>query len=678
LENDQTKKEEQATVSDQESKKFSEKLLFPKEFLLLLIAFPICTFFLQDDLKVWFQQPDVMDLDYNYLGGVAMVDPESPYVFEGPWVQSGTRALKTVEGELRDMSISLNLDSSQYNQLDITIASARESNWSLTVIQENEQEVTRNFYSGENGLKNDETRTFQFAKFENSSSSESLTLKFRPIERGMEEDPLLRRIEVVAGYKSPDGMMSLPDYFAFSIFPFLTALFSFYFIRHDRTRGMVMGGMIIVIYIIAFYALDIDIQHFWYLATALLLFTCIRMFWFYARAEKVSPVYKSHAGDIAFWLIAGLIMMFAMQTRWTFFEDYYYRALGSDARGYVEIASKGGPLFATDQSFAPWVREPLFPWILRAWFDIFQFPATWNSARIASFILSLGVCLLAGFLGRKLFGPLVGLGGMLMLALVPEWAFMAVRVLRHDLVLALILAGFWIRLDLSEKLYARAVAYGFWSTALFLLQFSLGIISVPILIWEMIRTKWKWQELIIPALIMATLITPHLLFNYNYNDSKDPLYSSSIHTLYYLNKEKIGEEGFPKNLIEFEENPYVGEPVSSLEFFFKYHSIPEVAYGFTKGYFNIFVWIQPRIFIFRGIELLMLPGLIGGFYFLFSGRWWVAVYFVAAMLPFAFLSYLGADKRLGMEAMLFSAWIWTYGIQELLAELRRRQLEQTK
>lgn len=342
-----------------------------------------------------------------------------------------------------------------------------------------------------------------------------------------------------------------------------------------------------------------------------------------------------------------------------------YERLGYDAEGYVEIANLGanlgGGLYETAMSKPPWVREPLWPWVLRVWFN--GFPGTQSSARVCSLFVSFASLVLAAIVGWRVLGFFPALVGVAALAFTPEWAEMSVRVLRHDLVLFLILLGVglksWKTLETSRPW--RGAVWGLWAAAMMLTQFSFLLFIVPMLIWEAVRTRWKLTECSLAAGILVLLITPHLMFNARFQDSGDPLFSSSIHTLYYYNKENLGKPGFP-TAVEFRENPYVGERMSTAEFFFKHHTFLEVVVLHLKGYWNLFVWVQPRLYLFRGIEWLMLPGLIGGIELLRRRKEWLGIVFVFAVLPFAFIAGLGADLRLGMEATVFVAWVWGLGI----------------
>ncbi len=360
-------------------------------------------------------------------------------------------------------------------------------------------------------------------------------------------------------------------------------------------------------------------------------------------------------------LFTALIIFTGLVLRSIQAENAYYQELGYDATGYVEIAKLGGGLYETAMSKPPWVREPLWPWILRAWFLIF--PGTNASAMHCSLFVSVAAMGLAAVVGRRVFGDFPGLIGVAALAITPEWIGMSARVLRHDLVLLLILLGLGLKTwkTLERAPYFRSSAWGLWGAAIMLTQFSFLLFVFPMLAWEAVRTRWKPTEYALAAGILALLITPHLMFNARFQDSGDPLFSSSIHTLYYFNKENIGKPGFPSAL-EFRENPYVGEPMSTAEFFFKHHTFLEVVKIHLKGYWNLFVWVQPRIYLFRGVEWLMLPGLLGGIELLRRRKEWAALVFAFAVLPFAFIAGLGADLRLGMEATVFVAWVWGIGI----------------
>lgn len=385
---------------------------------------------------------------------------------------------------------------------------------------------------------------------------------------------------------------------------------------------------------------------------------------------------REHVGFNSYVLIASLIIFFGFAIRLMENDRMHYRPLGYDAAGYVEIAQLGGGLYETAMSKAPWVREPLWPWVLRGWFLVF--PETNSSAMVCSICVSVAGMIVSAIVGWRVFGFFPGLVGVAALAFTPEWIGMSVRVLRHDLVLLLILAGLGLKTwkSLDRWKYGRGCVWGLWASLMMLTQFSFLLFIGPMLLWEALRTRWRPVEYALAAGFLVLLITPHLIFNMRFQNSGDPLFSSSIHTLYYYNKENLGKPGFP-TAAEFRVNPYVGERMSTAAFFFKHHSFLEVVKLHLKGYWNLFVWVQPRIYLFRGIEWLMLPGLLGGIEMVRRGKLWVALVFAFAVLPLAFIAGLGADLRLGMEATIFVAWVWGLGLVLCYNNVHKRPLPST-
>ncbi|MDX1972791.1 MAG: glycosyltransferase family 39 protein [Candidatus Sumerlaeia bacterium] len=363
-------------------------------------------------------------------------------------------------------------------------------------------------------------------------------------------------------------------------------------------------------------------------------------------------------------LCCTVLIAIGMVLRVQEFDEMRYRPLGYDATGYVEIALKGGPLYETAMSLPPWVREPVWPWILRAWFLVF--PGTDSAAMLCAISISVLSLILCAVVGWRVVGFIPGIAAVAMLALTPEWVQMSCRVLRHDLVLFLILTGLLLKSwkSLAVSPMVRAEFFSLWAALMMLTQFGFLLFVFPILIWEAVRKRWKLPEMALAVISLVVIIAPHLMFNAKFQNSGDPLFSSSIHTLYYYNKENLGKPGFP-TAAEFRQNPYVGERMSTGKFFFHERSVVQVSLIHLRGYWNMLVWIQPRILVFQGIEWLMLPGAVGGILLLLRRKEWLFFFWSFAVLPFAFISGLGADTRLGLEATVFVVWVWGLGVESL-------------
>ncbi len=505
----------------------------------------------------------------------------------------------------------------------------------------------------------------------NDTLAAPMRLTIEPAEWGVAvtggDVPLLRRVNVRFAQGQLNRLPYLPDILAMALLPFLAAFAGRVLFGWSDKRGVLAGvGMIVIIYLFSIRAPSSHPGGLWALAAGLMAATAAHAGlsargtdWLRRNQVNLKPAEWRRVGLM---LAAGAILLLGFALRWSAFESARPTDLGWDASGYVQIAHKGGALYDTDQDFAPWVREPLFPWILRAWFAVA--PDTDASARVLTMGISLAALLLVFAAGFRLFGLLPALVGALVYAALPEWVEMSVRVLRHDLLIGLLMTGLLLRArPPTEKPWKRVVPWGVWGAALLLTQISGLLLVVFAVAWQAWRQKWQPAEIALAAAIAILPVVPHLA--HNYQTYGDAMYSSTVHTRFYLNREFAGEPGFPTPA-EIRADPYVGEPISTAAYFVQYHSVPELIVEHAHGYWKLFVWGAPRLFVFHSHEWLMLPGLLGAWAFARERRWWwIAAWFVVAAFPFAFISAHGANWRLGGEAMFFSVWIWALGVGAL-------------
>lgn len=360
-------------------------------------------------------------------------------------------------------------------------------------------------------------------------------------------------------------------------------------------------------------------------------------------------------------MFLGALLLVALQLRWAEFTDQRLLPLRPDAIGYLQIATEGS-LYQTAQSHAPWVREPLFPAVLRLWM-LFA-PDNPASARFFGVLLGLLTPFMTWLAGRRVFSPAVGLLSAAVIASNEYWAETSVSVLRLDLVASSLLALVCVPLYLRDRPWWRAGGFAVMGSAQSLLRLN-NLLLMPVFIaLEAWKSKWKWQEIALALAIPVLLALPHMWFNYHYNDSGDPFLSSNIHVRYYVNKDMIGQPGFHQSLQEWIGDEYRGDVLSSAEMF-SYYSAGEIARRFVLGYINIFAYRFPHGVLFGGLELLMLPGLLGAWVFLRRREiWWVGLWYVLYAFPVSFIAAKDIDYRLAAPMAPFILWIWAAGIEE--------------
>lgn len=352
------------------------------------------------------------------------------------------------------------------------------------------------------------------------------------------------------------------------------------------------------------------------------------------------------------------ILALAMVQRWNALSDQLAVPLRPDAVGYVQIAREGS-FYSTSQSHAPWIREPLFPALLRGWFLLA--PDTNTGARLFSFLLSLLPVVLLWLAGRKLFGPIAALLAAGMVALNPFFVQLSTEVLRDDLLHALLL-GFLAAYVLIDRPWKRALAVGLIGAGLVLTRINF-LFLLPILVVGLgLRSKWHWGEILTAALIATLPALPHLAYNARVGNG-DWLYSSNVHIRYYANLDHLGEPGFPEDKNAWNADPYHGGTMAFGGLLALY-APSEVIAKFLRGFVALFAYDYPHATLFAGREIPMLFGLLGLWTWWERRReiWWLLPFFGLVMLPVAFVVTIHLDHRLAIPATGLILWTWGAGV----------------
>lgn len=366
------------------------------------------------------------------------------------------------------------------------------------------------------------------------------------------------------------------------------------------------------------------------------------------------------------WLAMAAIVGFALQARWVQLGDTWTRPLSPDALGYLRIAVEG-TFYQTTQEHAPWIREPLFPAWLRFWFSLA--PASAMSARVAGIFPSVAVVVLAFLLGRKLFNPWVGLLASAFLALNGYLAITATEGLRDDLLTALFLALACVPAWLGGEKWTRAVLFGFFGAGLGLLRVNALFFVLLVGGWEAWRRRWHPGEIVLALAIAVLPVLPHLAHNARVSGG-DWLYSSNVHTRYYLNLLHLGEEGFPATMEEWRADPYAGGVVGSSVLLVEPTPLA-AALRTLQGGFMLFVKDFPHWRLFEGRLWLMAFGL-PGLYALLRRReaWWFHFWTVLFLLPVAVVAAIRLDTRLALPGAPAILFVWGAGVYQTAVWIR--------
>jgi len=372
-----------------------------------------------------------------------------------------------------------------------------------------------------------------------------------------------------------------------------------------------------------------------------------------ARDEEQLP----HAQLLAECAIVVLLIVASWSTRALIFEDTRRMELRPDAAGYVHIAREGS-FYETALPTAPWVREPLFPAIIRSAWALL--PETETSARFVSILFSIGVVVMTYLVGRRLVAPGVAALAAGILAMNRQLAELGTEALRNDAITCAVLAFVLAASALASVVNWRAVASGAIAATMTLLQISLLPVGVVAIAFEAIRSRWHWREWLLAAAPTVLLLPGHLAFNAKLSGTGDLMYSSTVHTRYFANLEFVGEPGFPAPE-DLAKDRYAGEPMSTLEFF-RLFSPAELVMRGVRGMADGLVTGMTRNVLFTGPWWIMVPGVLGGvWWFLERKRWRLAFVCLLVLGPIALVGGGRADWRLTSTLAPWIAMVWASG-----------------
>lgn len=477
--------------------------------------------------------------------------------------------------------------------------------------------------------------------------------------------PTLARVSArVSPFNSDDRPPALPGVVVGGLLPFGLALFLLIGRRRglEEKKALALGG------VVGIFALALPLRwiqgvdYLWAATTACFLGASVAAALRALQFKALSPDQSLRLWRVAEGAAVVTILSIGLWMRWEEVLVQRNLPLLDDARGYMQIAREGS-FYSTAQDHGPWVREPLFPALLRLWLTLA--PDTVLSARFGGALFGLVPVFLIWLAGRRLFSPWVGLGAALFAATNSYMAGISVAVLRDDLLLALFLGLLAMPPLAGERRWWRAILFGLLGAGLGLTRLNALFLMVPFVATEVIRRRWNPAEVALVFLVAVPPVLPHLAFNHHLSGG-DWMYSSNVHTRYYLNRDMIGHPGFPATLAEWDANPYAG-PVAKTSELIRQHGPLEWLRRVVRGYVLVFLWEFPHEKLFLGKEWLMLPLLAGAVAALRRWRelWWVAAWFVVFLLPLALVATIHLDRRLALPAVPIILWLWAMGVEEI-------------
>ncbi len=346
--------------------------------------------------------------------------------------------------------------------------------------------------------------------------------------------------------------------------------------------------------------------------------------------------------------------------------------LEKDALGFYELATHPSPFYAAS------LREPLFPVLLRAGLKLFH-PAD-EHLFVRQFTGSIGLALIIaiGALGWRLSGPISGALAAWLFTVSTYTVYYAISGLRETTVLFLGVA-LTLLLLVKKQTWWQLAGLGLISIALPLIRFEyLGVIPLIMTGWVALADR-DWKPRLIPAalaVVMAwTFALPFLIACKKEMGGYFAL--TANHATYWRNHEFAGQPGYLTRE-EVMANPYGGKRVSTGDYMFHDHSVPQVIVRYMEGYWISFTKHIPTIFSWADVrDPLIWFWLVG---LAWSVRNWrtagiVPWVMLAVQFPFAFIVPLntvlpgrlhaGVEFRFSLPLAPFAAVLAAVGIVEI-------------
>jgi len=290
------------------------------------------------------------------------------------------------------------------------------------------------------------------------------------------------------------------------------------------------------------------------------------------------------------------------------------------------------------------------------------------------------------------FSGAVGLIAAFILAVHPYLIMLSARGLREEWFCTLLLLFvYYSYLTVFRSAWARVIVSGFIAGCIVLTRSEFFPVLVMVLFLYPLLTGRRWNyAMAAAALVLCMAIwVPH---QYSmYKKYGDFFYTANQYARFYANREFTGQPGFPSKEDIILKGMYYGPKITPVDYYCKYHTPGQLAYGSIVGYASIhlqmpFAFVSGRgnakavlhaagaIQNNPGAEALMnmirlvarlfkdrwLSNLMGLAVFLtfIAGlmligilrHWMLYVYLIAFQAHTSFLAFLGLDERLTVHS----------------------------
>lgn len=342
-------------------------------------------------------------------------------------------------------------------------------------------------------------------------------------------------------------------------------------------------------------------------------------------------------------LLAILFLGFTL--RWTALSQIIPTGTEPDAHSYLSLAQTiSGPLGTQS-------REPLFILWLQPFIRIGNNPEFMN--RISTIFLSLLVVLTAYTIIYQKLGFFSSIFVGVFLAVHPMSVQLSIRGMRDELISLLTLILVYQLFFLINRKLVRYLFIGITMGLLAVSRLETLSFSFLLFLISVVKTKPNLTRIILTVIPIFLMVTPYLAHNKKLYG--DYFYPSTLHATWFRNYEfllvkKTGCNGCP-SLADYPRDSSGGVRISSLQYLFSYHSLPEIVSTTFSGLSNLLL-LRHNAIVFLGYEsywihLLYIIGLVA----LFIKQRWLYIIFPVALVN-ALTFFLGVDGFLDLRILV--------------------------
>jgi hypothetical protein len=255
------------------------------------------------------------------------------------------------------------------------------------------------------------------------------------------------------------------------------------------------------------------------------------------------------------------------------------RPLWPDAVKYRAIAERMAHPYDTS------LREPLWPAVVRAWFELV------GSSDVALRTLTIGFSLTLvlvsyWFASRFMESQALGLLTAGALALNRYWVGLSVQGLREELytILVVLLAFFCLADPRKVRPGPRLRGITVVMAAAAVLRITSLVLSVPLLFYSLWKHRLGWRPAVLPLSATVALLVPHLA--YEKLEFGDWLYSINAHASFYEDYEFSVRQEAPCSGCPA---PAAGAPPSMAGYLLGRHDPSTIARRTARGLYDLFL-----------------------------------------------------------------------------------------